>query len=75
MVQKTTLYLPDDLHQQLRGVAGRQGRPQADIARQALAEYLAQQPQPPLSSLGAGDDSDLAAADTEDWLRDEWQRR
>jgi len=45
-VEKTTLYLPDDLQYALREFARRTGRPQADVVREALSAYLSQQARP-----------------------------
>lgn len=70
-VEKTTLYLPRDLQLRLRETARRRGRPQAELVRDALAAYL-DEDAPGLTLVGVGDDRDLSAADSEDWLRREW---
>jgi plasmid stability protein len=74
-MNKTTLYLTDDLQRALKDVARRLGRSQADVVREALETYvLQQQPRPLPRSLGAGSDPDLSAADSEAWLRANWRR-
>lgn len=39
-VKRTTIYLPDDLKAQLEAAARAEGRTEADIVRQALADAL-----------------------------------
>lgn len=74
-MHKTTLYLPEELQRSLKEVARRTGRPEAAIVREALAVYLEHQVRPRPRSIGAGEDAELAARDSEAWLRDHWQRR
>lgn len=71
-VNKTTLYLPDELRRSLKDVARRTGRREAEVVREALGIYLAQQAPPQPRSLGAGEDPDLAGRDSEHWLQDRW---
>jgi predicted transcriptional regulator len=74
-VDKTTIYLPDDLHRGLRDAARRAGRGQADLIREALVAYLSKLEAPVPGSIGAGEDDGLTARDSEAWLRDAWARR
>ena len=74
-MRKTTLYLPDELHETLRGAARRMGKAQADIVREALEAYLQAQDRPVPRSIGAGEDAGLAGRDTEAWLKEHWARR
>lgn len=71
-MQKTTLYLSDEMRRALRETAKREGKPQAVLIRQALAEYLGRRGRPQLRSIGMGEDAHLAARDAEDWLGSEW---
>ena len=71
-MHKTTLYLPEDLQRTLKEVARRTGRREAAIVREALAVYLRHQVRPQLRSIGAGEDTELSARDSEAWLRDHW---
>ena len=74
-MRKTTLYLSEDLHETLRSASKRSGVPQADIVREALQTYLHSQ-QPPLpQSIGAGEDTELSARDSEAWLKEHWAPR
>lgn len=71
-MEKTTLYLTPEIQRGLREMAKRKGRPQSELIRTALAEYLEKSERPSLRSIGAGEDRDLAARDAEDWLKSEW---
>ena len=72
-MEKTTLYLPTELHRALRELSRRTGRPQADVVREALHLYIGQQSRPPLRSLGMGEDPDLSGEQSEDWLAEHWR--
>jgi len=73
-VEKTTLYLPADLQRALRDASDRTGRSQADLVRDALRSYLADQPRPKPTSVGLGRDPSLAGRDAEAWLKERWGR-
>jgi len=49
-VEKTTVYLDVQLRRDLAALARRLERPQAELIREAIAEYLARQDTPPLPS-------------------------
>jgi predicted transcriptional regulator len=74
-MEKTTVYLPGDLAARIRELAKRRGRPAAELIRDALARYVAEQVRPSPASLGAGEDPELSARESEDWLRARWRRR
>jgi predicted transcriptional regulator len=74
-VERTTIYLPEELQRSLREVARRTGRPQAQLIREALAAYLETQPQPLMQSIGLGADDELTGRDSEAWLDEAWGRR
>lgn len=74
-VEKTTLYLPTDLQRALQEQARRSGRPQAELVREALRNYLASAAPPQPRSLGLGEDSELSARESEDWLARRWDER
>jgi predicted transcriptional regulator len=72
-VNKTTLYLSPEIQRGLRDLARRTGRHQAEVIREALDLYLkrhGERPRP--RSIGAGEDSELTASASEDWLRARW---
>lgn len=72
---KTTLYLPDSLHDALQALAKRTGRSQADMIREALGAYLAQQEEQRVlpRSVGAVCVPEVQAADAEEWLAEHWR--
>ena len=74
-MNKTTLYLPAQTQRRLRDLAKRTGRPQAELVRQALERYLADERSPLPGSIGAGEDDHLSGRDSEDWLRAQWRRK
>lgn len=74
-MEKTTVYIPEDIQRALRQAAKREGKPQAVLIRRALEEYLGKVGRPRLRSVGAGEDRRLAARDAEDWLESEWGGR
>lgn len=74
-VNKTTIYLPDELHRSLQAAARRAGRSQAHVIRDAVERYLASDDRPQLVSIGLGEDSELDARDYESWLNQQWSER
>ncbi len=74
-MEKTTLYLPPELHRALREAARREGKSQAELIREALAAYLAQRQRPSFRSLGAGEDEELSGRTSEAWLERAWSER
>ena len=71
-MEKTTLYLPRELHVAIRVLARRRGRSQAAVIRDALQDYVERSEPVPLVSLGAGADPNLSGADVEEWLAANW---
>jgi hypothetical protein len=51
-MEKTTLYLTEELQAELRALARRTGRPQAQLIRDAVAEYVARAERPWPRSIG-----------------------
>lgn len=75
LMEKTTVYIPEDIQRALQQAARREGKPQATLIRRALSEYLEKVDRPQLRSVGAGEDRELAARDAESWLESEWGGR
>ncbi len=73
-MEKTTIYLPLSLQRQLRDLARRHRRPQAELIRAALEEYVRTQRRPKLKSAGLGEDEGLAGAASEEYLRRRWSQ-
>ena len=74
-MEKTTIYLPDEMQHLLTVLAKRQKRPQASIIREAIAAYLETQGRTKLRSIGSGADAEVTGAGSEDWLRKQWRKR
>lgn len=72
MMEKTTIYLPPELHRALKDAARVEKKPQAEVLRRALEEYLGRQERRLPLSLGLGEDEELSGADSEDWLFEQW---
>lgn len=72
-MQKTTIYLPEELHAQIKAASQREQRPQADVIRGVLQRHFEQQERPILRSVGIIKDSDLQSVDIEDWLTENWR--
>lgn len=72
-MEKTTLYLPTELHRAVREAAEREGRSQADVIRAALQAYLAERPRPRPTSIGLGRDPALSGREAEGWLERRWR--
>jgi predicted transcriptional regulator len=74
MEKKTTLYLPDDLQQDLQDAARRTGLTQAEIVRLALRAYLDREGRPTPRSIGMVEDGGISATEVKAWIRGEWSR-
>ncbi|WP_223674071.1 ribbon-helix-helix domain-containing protein, partial [Proteus terrae] len=74
-MEKTTLYLPPELHRALKEAARREGKSQAELIREALAAYLTQRQRPAFRSLGVGEDEELSGRASEGWLERVWSER
>jgi hypothetical protein len=72
-VNKTTIYLTPELQRGVAEVARRTGRRPAELIRAAIEEFLRAQGRPLPRSLGAGEDPELAARDSEVWLQQQWR--
>jgi len=75
-MKRTTMFLTDDLERKLQEVALRLKRPQAEVVREALAEYLYAHDKPWPSSVGLGANSDpsVTSDNIKEWVRDRWRR-
>jgi Arc/MetJ-type ribon-helix-helix transcriptional regulator len=72
-VQKTTVYLPEDIRRGLDGAARDTGRSQAELIREALRTYLADRPAAWPESFGRHrSQGTFAARDDEDVLAARW---
>ncbi len=75
-VEKTTVYLPKELQQALRAASKKAGRPQADLIREALEQYLerSNQGRPLPAWVGSVDVPGTEAGALKRELRQRWVR-
>ncbi|MFL5796359.1 MAG: ribbon-helix-helix protein, CopG family [Actinomycetota bacterium] len=74
-MQKTTLYAPEDLERELKDAARREGRPMAELVRDALRRYLSERGRSRPHSIGMAADGEVGGANSEEWLRGRWGDR
>jgi hypothetical protein len=73
-MEKTTLYLTEELQAGLRDLSRRTGRPQAELIREAVASYVSAAERPRPRSIGIARSGTLPAADAKRWVHAEWDR-
>ena len=74
-MQKTTLYLTDQIQRDLKDAARRTGRTEAELVREALGQYLSQHARPWPKSIGMASNPEVQGRETEEWLRAHWHPR
>lgn len=74
-MEKTTLYLPEELRRALREAAKRERRSQAEVMREALEAYVAKRPRELPRSIGVGEDGSVGARESKAWIRERWRER
>jgi hypothetical protein len=72
-MERTTVYFPEDLRNKVAALSRQSGRSQAQILREAVQAYVDREYRPTLKSLGLGDNPDVSATDTDEWLRENWR--
>jgi hypothetical protein len=73
-MEKTTLYLPEELQASLRALAKQRKRPQAELIREALTEYVGRQERPLPTSIGMVADWTIPAREARAWIQREWDK-
>ena len=75
-MKRTTVFLTEELERLLQETARRTRRPQAEIVRDALAQYLEAQRRPWPQSLGTGKNADGSGTSEngKEWVRERWLR-
>jgi hypothetical protein len=75
-MHRTTVFLPEETAEALHETAHRLGRPQSDLLREALEEYLPRHARPWPSSVGAGQHHlpGASARTAKTWVRQQWDR-
>jgi predicted transcriptional regulator len=73
-MERTTLYVPEELRRRLADEARRQGRPQAELVREALVRYLdRQRPERP-RLVGVASRTGVSARVAKRAVRSAWER-
>jgi predicted transcriptional regulator len=75
-MRRTTVFLPDETAEALHDAARRLGKPQSELLREALEEYLPRHARPWPTSVGAGRHTiaGVSAGNAKAWVRDQWAR-
>lgn len=73
-MDKTTIYLPRELLEELQAIARQTGRPRGEVIRNALLSFVAQQERPWPRTIGMGASDTIRGADDEVLLRQRWKR-
>lgn len=71
---RTTVYLSEDLRRRLAAAAESADRPQAEIVRDALDDYLTRTNHPKLTFVGSAGGLGVPAREAKAWVRAEWAR-
>ncbi|HUY98237.1 MAG TPA: ribbon-helix-helix protein, CopG family [Verrucomicrobiae bacterium] len=76
-MHKTTVYVPEAMDHELRETARRDGRPAAELIREAITDYLARHQRPRPASIGvlASLPPGVDATNVKGWVRGEWAAR
>jgi predicted transcriptional regulator len=74
-MRKTTVYLPDELKQQVERLAADQRRSEAEVIRSALVEYASRERPRPRIPLVRGERATNVAETVDELLRDGFGRR
>jgi predicted transcriptional regulator len=73
-MEKTTLYLTEELQAGLRDLARRTGRPQAALIREAVASYVSAAERPRPRSIGIARSGAVPASEAKRWVHAAWDR-
>jgi predicted transcriptional regulator len=71
-MHKTTIYLPDETVSEIKLAARSDGRSEAEIIREALDGYFARRRSGLPSVFGKAKGKLFTAAESEDWLLENW---
>jgi hypothetical protein len=73
-MKKTTVYLEEELVFAIKDIAARQARPEAEVIREGLAQYVAGQKRPLPSFVGMAPEGTVHGRDVEAYLDAHWKR-
>ncbi len=74
-MKKTTIYLEEDVLAEIKLTARSEGRPEAEIFREAVRDYLERRRAELPSIFGKGSGGTIRGAESEDWLIENWHQR
>jgi len=74
-MKKTTLYLDEAVLAEIKSVSRSEGRSEASLLRNAINDYLERRRASLPSIFGKGSGGKFDAADSEDWLHENWKPR
>lgn len=75
-MERTTVYLTDDLREGIKEIARRRDMSEALVIREALGAYIAHQERPIARSIGSLKQPEprVNAADAKQWVHAQWDR-
>ena len=73
-MKKTTIYLTDEIESGLDAISRRKHRPKADLIREALTDYIADEEPSWPRSIGiiSEDDGAVRSDNVDEWLEENW---
>ena len=74
-MKKTTLYLEESVLAELKLTSRSEGRTEAEILREAINDYLERRRSALPTIVGTGTGRKFTAAESEDWLLENWKPR
>jgi hypothetical protein len=72
-MRKITIYLDEELAFAIKDIAAREGRHEAEIIREGLAQYVAGKQRPLPSFVGMVSDATVQGKDDEAYLEEHWK--
>lgn len=72
-MHKTTIYLREEVLTEIKLISRSEGRTEAEIVRAALDDYFERRRAQLPSVFGKGSSGTISAADSEDWLIENWR--
>jgi hypothetical protein len=72
-MKKVTIYLNEDLAFAIKDIATQESRPEAEIIREGLAQYVARQKRPLPSFVGIASEATVQGKDDEAYLEEHWK--
>jgi hypothetical protein len=71
-MKKTTIYFPEELTIEIKTRAKQERRTEADLIREAVSTYLAENKRPLPRIFGMASGGTVSGEESEDWLYENW---